>query len=157
MRAIAASVARVEADPTLDDTENEGIATRWGDQLTASLLLVKTIKRTDQGIQIMPLYGKEFTIYPGDRRVDIARAIHENLVRLPHRAVTAACAQRPDGFAGYVQGCCAVALVDKNEAIFAEPNDRTQLFWSIDEGITICSRSNPIKTTNMDFEDESCE
>ena len=67
MRAIAASVARVEADPTLYDTENEGIATRWGDQLTASLLLVKTIKRTDQGIQIMPLYGKEFTIYPGDR------------------------------------------------------------------------------------------
>ncbi len=158
MKAIAESISRIEADSTLDDAENESITTRWNDIPSASLLLIKKMDRIDRGgIQITPLHGQAFTIYQDDKRVDVARAIHENLVRLPHWSVSNACSQRPEWLAGYVQGYCAVATVETGGVVFADGNSSADLSWDVNEGVVIRPRSKTKKNSNMDCEDEPCE
>lgn len=158
MKAIAESVTRIESDSTLDDEENAGFTTRWSEMPSASLFLVKKIELAGQeGVQITPLYGEAFTIYKDDKRVDIARVIHENLVRLPYWAISHACSQCPEWLAGYVQGYCTVAIVKKDELAFESGNSSAELFWDLDEGIIIKTRSKTEKKSNMDYEDEPCE
>ena len=71
MRAIAASVARVKADPTLDDTENKAIE-RDGHQL--GLFSCQNNQTNPSGKQIMPLYGTNVLFIRGiDEWISLAQ------------------------------------------------------------------------------------
>ena len=154
-RDIADAMTRIESDPTLDDKEGEGIQTRWNSRPTASLLLLRSVQSIDHNkFRIEPLYGKSLIISAFDKNFSSARAIHENIVKVPYWSIKDGCDRAPGWLTHYVQGCCAAATIVNGKVIFLTGNASSSLNWHIDEGISIRS---PKKHLKMDDDDEPCD
>jgi len=117
-------------NPLLDD--QEGVQTRISTVESVQLLLCTERK----GKQIALLNGEQANLSDDKFRLDTARALHRNLVKVPKSEFAAF--RTEDATSRYVKGEQAVALVQSNgNVVVAGLKDDRSLHWHIDRGLEI--------------------
>jgi len=116
--------------PLLDD--QEGVQTRVTTVVTIQLILATARK----GKQLALLNGEEANLSDDKFRIDTARALHRNLVKIPKSEFVAFCSE--ENTSRYVKGEQAIALVQPNGNVDIPglKADRS-LHWHIDRGLEI--------------------
>ena len=111
--------------------------------------------KNEQGVSQEPPFAHCIGLISAfDKNFSSARAIHENIVKVPYWSIKDGCDRAPGWLTHYVQGCCAAATIVNGKVIFLTGNASSSLNWHIDEGISIRS---PKKHLKMDDDDEPCD
>lgn len=117
-------------NPLLDD--QEGVQTRVSTVESVQLILATERKSK----QLVLLNGEQANLSDDTFRIDTARALHRNLVKVPKTEFVAFCTE--DVTSRYVRGEQAVALVQPGGSVsIAGLKDGRSLHWHIDRGLEI--------------------
>lgn len=117
-------------NPMLDD--QEGVQTRVSEVKTILLILAVSL----QGQQLTLLNGEVANLADDIFRLDTARALHRNLVKVPKSAFTVF--QREETTRRYVKGEQAIAWVQPDGTIkIPGLKEDISLYWHIDRGVEI--------------------
>lgn len=136
-----------------NQTDDEGTFTRWNEQRTANVLLLKQKPTQVQGItgwQITLLDGQTVTIPAFEWSFPAAKAIHSNVVRVPFYAVKPWFAANPSWLHDYLED--AVLGVADGSQIFpvSEASTPYLLHWHEGEGVRIEKNKQPQPTFTPD-------
>lgn len=112
--------------------DQEGVQTRVSEVKSVQLILTTERK----GKQLVLLNGEQANLSDDTFRLDTARALHRNLVKVPKTEFAAFCTE--DATSRYVRGEQAVALVQPGGSVsIAGLKDGRSLHWHIDRGLEI--------------------
>ena len=172
LRQKALSATRVWTLPDLED--EEGVQTRWSKLKTASLLLVRKARTKGQELELEPLHGRPFVIYPHlwekerDKAFAASKIIHCNLVRVDRwlvgdgiAATVEALGPASKALARHVHGEIALGIVDgSTNGPVRWPGSEapdSRLFYDADLGVERLPRYARTRspTTYLPDDDES--
>jgi len=155
----AEAVTRVWSMDQLED--EEGVQTRWSKLETGWLLLVRHAAKRRDELQLTPLHGQPVTMRPRKWKIDAAKRIHQNLVRMDAWMIREACEYLPDALRGYVSGPLALGIVvgGRNGPIrWPSQEQPSRLFYDEDVGIEIQPQRKTARTPQPPVDDdESCD
>jgi CRISPR-associated endonuclease/helicase Cas3 len=152
----ALNATNVWFQPPLPD--DEGVQTRYSNQPTASLLVAREIERTDAvSVRLTLLNGDAVSVSGRDWNIEVARALHRNLVRMPRWAVNKGLGTEPDWLHLHVAQPTAIGLLQYSGAVTFWPSeDESGLSYCSERGILIVREKRPATTTQEKWdEDES--
>ncbi len=137
----ALNATSVWNNPALND--EEGVQTRWASYQTAHLLLATEVTALGSwGVDAILLDGSQIkTREREDWSLNIAKAIHRNLVRIPLWPVTRS-RHSPAWLSNYVPGISAFGLVRPDgEVVFPGGAGPTGLVYNPDQGVVIAPKA----------------
>jgi CRISPR-associated endonuclease/helicase Cas3 len=129
--------------PNLSD--DEGTFTRWNEQRTANVLLLRQKPAQAQGTgwQITMLDHQTVTIPPFEWSFPAAKAMHANVVRVPFYAVKPWFAENPSWLHDYLDDA-VVGVVNGNQILSVSEEPMPYLLrWQVDEGVRIEKNQQP--------------
>ena len=123
------------------DDRDDGTLTRWNDQPSADLLLLREEPRAAGGgdWEVTLLDGSTVRINAYQWSLPAAQSLHRNTVSVPLYTVQGWVKSRPAVFGQYFEGSAAVACV-MDEQILPLESGLEQLYalhWNADEGVSI--------------------
>lgn len=138
LRSRAAAATAVWSLPALAD--EEGVQTRWGSLRTVQLLLMcgaEPVKKNTMRLRLLD--GQEVEVNAYDWRIEAARAIHRNLVRIPRWAAQGAVGDRHEWLDNYVHQPAVAGLWCDNGEIrwLGREAEQSGLSYHPDEGVRI--------------------
>jgi len=152
----ALNAAKIWFQPTLPD--EEGVQTRFSTYPTAMLLVAWVIEKLDADSARLTLLNGEIVTASGRNwNIEIARALHRNLTRMPRWAVSAGLNNTPDWLSLNVAQSTAIGLLQPGgEIVFWQSAVRSGLTYNPERGILIAHRELPTTTPQEKWdEDES--
>lgn len=156
LSAKALNATNVWFQPPLAD--EDGVQTRFSTYPTASLLVARMIETLDAvSVCLTLLNGGTVTVSGRNWNIEAARALHRNLVPMPHWAVRGGLGTAPDWLRLHVAQATAIGLLQPGSAIVYWRSDaESGLSYCPERGILIAREKRPTTTAleNWD-EDES--
>jgi CRISPR-associated endonuclease/helicase Cas3 len=111
--------------------DDDSVLTRYSDKATVAMLAV--LEETDMGngsCRLRLLSGKVVTVRDGVYDISVAREIHKNIVRLPHRGNTESVA--PGYIQQYLPGQAMICIL-KGEELLSLPDRKKTSFTYTDQ------------------------
>jgi CRISPR-associated endonuclease/helicase Cas3 len=133
----ALGITRVWTIPALKD--EEGVQTRYSSFPTAQLLLLNDMEQLDANSVRLQLLNGDITIaYDFDWDVNVAKAIHRNLVRIPHWVIAEQLNRPPRWLANYVHQPVTVGIIRTDGKISGMNNELLlPISYNADQGVII--------------------
>ena len=129
-----------------DQPDSEGTFTRWNDQPSANVLLLKGTPRRVRGgtdWEITLLDDQTVTIPAFEWSFAAAKAMHGNVVRVPFYAVRSWLAANPSWLPDYL-GDAVLGVVDGDRILPLSEEEMPYLLnWQVDEGVRLGKNQQP--------------
>jgi hypothetical protein len=134
-----------------DKEDEEGVLTRWNDQPTADLLLLREQPSLAAKGEwtLAPLHGSPLRINQHEWSFPAAKHLHRNLVRMPLYSVCSWSEATPGWLSEYFSGSAVVGVVfgDEVRPLDDQVKLTCRLTWNADEGIRIAPAESKRITT----------
>ncbi|MCC7373383.1 MAG: CRISPR-associated helicase Cas3' [Verrucomicrobiales bacterium] len=153
---VASARARFFESPGLRD--EEGLFTRWNDQRSADLVLLREPPAPIPGTtdcRIAPLYGPEVAVPGYEWNIAAAKSLHINVVRVPWHAVRTWNSVDPDWVRDYLEDGVLGVVDDRHQIVPVSWADMPySLRWCPDSGVSIERNRTPAVSNQPSYDDE---
>jgi CRISPR-associated endonuclease/helicase Cas3 len=142
----AVNATNVWFQPALADDEN--VQTRYSNHPTASLLIARAVETVNaRTVRLFLLRGETVIASGRDWNIEVARAIHRNVVKLPRWAIEHALTDGSDWQSLYLDAPSGVGLIRNDGALhFLGRDESTGLSYCHERGVVIAAPQPAIRT-----------